>query len=50
MQEKSYTLIPYDQMSASAKKIRDFYSIRKDAPIYQNSGTMCWIAGSRKDT
>ena len=35
MQEKSYTLIPYDQMSASAKKIRDFYSIRKDAPIYQ---------------
>lgn len=35
MQEKSYTLIPYDQMSPSAKKIRDFYAIRPDAPIYQ---------------
>lgn len=35
MQEKDYSIIPYDQMSPSAKKIRDFYAIRPDAPIYQ---------------
>lgn len=35
MQGKDYSIIPYDQMSPSAKKIRDFYAIRPDAPIYQ---------------
>ena len=35
MQENLYTLVDYEKMSPSAKKIRDFYAIRPDAPIYQ---------------
>lgn len=28
-------MVPYEKMCESAKKIRDFYAIRPDAPIYQ---------------
>ena len=35
MQENLYSLVDYKKMSPSAKKIRDFYAIRPDAPIYQ---------------
>lgn len=35
MQENKYSLVDYKNMSVSAKKIRDFYAITPDAPIYQ---------------
>jgi len=35
MQENRYSLVDYKNMSVSAKKIRDFYAITPDAPIYQ---------------
>ncbi|MEG1074823.1 MAG: uroporphyrinogen decarboxylase family protein [Ruthenibacterium sp.] len=35
MQEEKYGLIDFEKMSPSAKKMRDFYAIKQDAPIYQ---------------
>ena len=28
-------IIPYDKMSSSVKKMRDFYELKADAPFYQ---------------
>jgi uroporphyrinogen decarboxylase len=30
-----YTMVPYDQMSPGAQKVRDFYAMKPDAGVYQ---------------
>ncbi|MCL2044688.1 MAG: hypothetical protein FWG89_11180 [Treponema sp.] len=36
---KQYAIPPYESMSPGAKKMRDFYSMKKNAPVYQKEFT-----------